>query len=47
MSLCVGFDYDLLTKTDFTYFNVVYYAPIQLAMRKASEKCTTDSRRKK
>ncbi|MEM2143945.1 MAG: peptidogalycan biosysnthesis protein [Candidatus Jordarchaeaceae archaeon] len=27
-----GFDYDALEKTDFAYFNVVYYAPIRWAI---------------
>lgn len=29
-----GFDYDSLTKTDFTYFNVAYYTPIRWAIEK-------------
>jgi len=27
-----GFDYDLQTKTDFTYFNICYYTPIRTAI---------------
>jgi len=37
VAMC-GFDYDLLTKTDFTYFNAVYYAPLQLAIEKGIRK---------
>jgi predicted N-acyltransferase len=33
-----GFRYDDLTNTDFTYFNVVYYAPIQWAIREGIRK---------
>lgn len=28
----LGFNYDVLTKTDFTYFNLCYYTPIQWAI---------------
>lgn len=30
--MIVGFNYDVQTKTDFTYFNLAYYAPIQWAI---------------
>jgi hypothetical protein len=33
-----GFKYDDLTKVDFAYFNVVYYAPIQWAINKGVRK---------
>jgi threonyl-tRNA synthetase len=33
-----GFDYSRLTKTDFTYFNVVYYAPIRAAIEEGIKK---------
>jgi len=32
VSVC-GFDYNSQTKTDFTYFNLIYYAPIRLAIQ--------------
>jgi len=33
-----GFDYERLTKTDFTYFNTVFYAPIRNAIEGGFEK---------
>jgi predicted N-acyltransferase len=33
-----GFKYDALTRTDFAYFNVVYYAPIQWAIKEGIKK---------
>ncbi|MGD0643947.1 MAG: GNAT family N-acetyltransferase [Candidatus Bathyarchaeia archaeon] len=33
-----GFKYDSLTNTDFTYFNLVYYAPIQWAIKEGVRK---------
>jgi predicted N-acyltransferase len=33
-----GFKYDALTNTDFTYFNLVYYAPIQWAIKEGVRK---------
>ena len=33
-----GFDYDAQTKTDFTYFNLCYYAPIRWAIEKGIKK---------
>jgi predicted N-acyltransferase len=33
-----GFDYSFQTKTDFTYFNLCYYAPIQMAIKEGIQK---------
>jgi predicted N-acyltransferase len=33
-----GFDYDHQTKTDFTYFNLIYYIPIRAAIEEGIEK---------
>jgi predicted N-acyltransferase len=33
-----GFDYEALTKTDFTYFNLCYYAPIRWAIEEGIKK---------
>jgi predicted N-acyltransferase len=34
----VGFDYDVQTKTDFTYFNLCYYLPTQWAIKEGIRK---------
>ncbi len=34
----VGFNYENLTKTDFTYFNIVYYEPIKAAIEEGIER---------
>jgi len=35
---CCGFKYDFQSKTDFTYFNLCYYAPIKWAIEEGVKK---------
>jgi len=37
-SWIVGFDYGALTKTDFAYFNLCYYLPVQWAINEGIRK---------